>query len=109
MKLKLVAAEKAEANRMILIGAIGLLVSLENNLMTVEDCKQYLFNPKSISILENEGIDNKVIEIIEIGCTLEKNDNLANIHELKFKAKECLKKLAYDPGFNRDRKWLYRF
>lgn len=55
MKLKLIIAEKDEANRMIIVCAIGLLTSLEGNLMTIKECQQYLFNPTSVSILEKEG------------------------------------------------------
>lgn len=109
MKLKLKVAEKEEASRMILIGAIGLLVSLENNLMTVEACKQYLFNPASVRILAKEGIDSKVIEIIDLCCAFEKIEDLANVQELKYKAKECLRNLAYNPDLSRNMKWLYSF
>lgn len=109
MKLKLIINKKDEANRMIVVSAIGLLVSLENHLMTLEDSKQYLFNPSSISILEKEEINEKVIEIIELGCALEKTESLAEISELKSKAKECLESLPYTLDINKDRKWLYRF
>lgn len=109
MKLKLVINKKDEANRMIVVSAIGLLVSLENHLMTLEDCKKYMFNPSSISILEKEGINEKVIEIIELGCALEKTKSLTEISELKSKAKECLENLPYTLDLNKDRKWLYRF
>lgn len=109
MELKLVINKKDEANRMVVVSAIGLLVSLENNLMTLEDCKQYLFNSSSISLLEKEGVNEKVIEIIELGCKLGKTKSLAEISELKSKAKECLENLPYTPDLNENRKWLYRF
>lgn len=115
MKLKLVIDEKDEANRMILICAIGLLDALEHSLMTIEESHQYLFNPTTLDVLKKEGIADGVIDIIKSTCELlEKkllvtDKSTASYMEMKSEMKECLKKLKYDPDGNTNMKWLYRF
>lgn len=112
MKLKMTSHTEADANKMSLICAIGLLKALKSRLLTTNECEQYLFSPYSTSILERKGIDRKVIEIIEFAWELEDVESLrperldANIDELIDKAKGCLKRMEYDPDFNVERKWL---
>lgn len=109
MKLKLVIDKKDEANRMLVICAIGLLSSLESKLMTIEDSQQYLFNSDTISILEKEGIDEQVIELIKLAQKLDTDQLPTSVVDLKSKAKKCLKELEYTPDFNENIKWLHRF
>ncbi|EOH96856.1 hypothetical protein UAY_02587 [Enterococcus moraviensis ATCC BAA-383] len=94
MKLKLSANKKNEAERLVLTIAIGLLESLENGLLTINDCENYLFSPCSVSILEEKGLSGDVIEIVELGCELEDIQSLRpaklkdGIRDLKEQSKE---------------------
>ncbi len=97
MELILRVDEKTEAERLVLVCAIGLLESLENDILTIEDCEKYLFSPYSVQLLKKKNLDEKVIEIIELGCELEDVQSLnpdklsKNIRELKAQASKQLK------------------
>jgi hypothetical protein len=112
MKLKISVAKKNEAERLMLITAIGLLDALENELLTIEDCENYLFSPYSVSILEEQCLNKEVIEIIELGCELEDVQSLRptklkeEIIELKARAKICLKKIKPSEDPYDVKKWL---
>lgn len=115
MNLKITIKNKGDANKLILVSAIGLLESLENKLLTINECQQYLFSPYSVSILEKEGLERNVIEIVELGCELEDIESLLpseldiEIRELKERAKKVLKRCESNPEFNEDRKWLDQY
>lgn len=110
--MKITIKNKEDANRLILVTAIGLLDALEKKLLKINECQQYLFSPYSISILEKEGLEKKVIEIVELGCELEDVESLypddlnSEIKKLKGKAERILGDIDYNPDFNEDRKWL---
>lgn len=110
--MKITIKNKRDANKLILVSVIGLLESLENKLLTINECQQYLFSPYSVSILEKEGMEKKVIEIVELGCELEDVESLypedldIEIRKLKEKAECILGDIDYNPDFNEDRKWL---
>ncbi|EPI03158.1 hypothetical protein D920_00312 [Enterococcus faecalis 13-SD-W-01] len=112
MNLKITIKNKEDANKFILVSAIGLLESLEKKLLTINECQQYLFSPYSVSILEKERLDEKVIKIVELGCELEDIESLlpnelnTEIKNLKEQAKNALKKINSNPDFSEDRKWL---
>lgn len=110
--MRITIRNKGDANKLILVSAIGLLESLENKLLTINECQQYLFSPYSVSILEKEGLEKEVIEIVELGCELEDVESLypddlnSEIRKLKGKAERILGEIDYNPDFNEDRKWL---
>ncbi|MBC1504080.1 DUF3969 family protein [Listeria booriae] len=112
MKLILSVDKKNEAERMVLICIIGLLDSLENNLLTIEECEGYLFSPYSVTILKEKNLDSQVIEILELGCELEDVQSLlpdklqAEIQDLKARAKECLKKSLNSSNQYQVQNWL---
>lgn len=112
MELKLSVNEKNEAERLVLISAIGLLESLENGIVTIEDCENYLFNPYSVSVLEGKKLDTEVIEIIELGCELEDVQSLVpdklqdEIKGLKEQAKERLKNIPLSKDPYDVKKWI---
>ncbi|MCA5014045.1 MULTISPECIES: DUF3969 family protein [unclassified Enterococcus] len=112
MELTFNVIKKNEAERLILVTVIGLLESLENELLTIEDCENYLFSPYSVSILEEKGLSEDVIEIVELGCELEDVQSLRpaklkdGIRELKEQAKEYLKKIAPSDDPYDVKKWL---
>ncbi len=100
MKLNLSVIKKSEAERLILVSVIGLLESFENQLLTLEDCENYLFSPYTESILEDKGISEKIIEIVELGCELEDIQSLMpnrlkeEVNTLTLQAFECLKEVS---------------
>lgn len=112
MKLNLSVVKENEAERLILVSAIGLLESLENDLLTIEDCEHYLFSPYSVSILEEKGINEKIIEIIELGCELEDIQSLMpdklkkGIKDLKIQASELLLGTSSSADPYEVKKWL---
>lgn len=115
MKLKMTSQTERDSNKMILVCAIGLFESIKSNLLTINECEQFLFSPYTTSILEKKGIDKKVIEIIEFAWELEDIESLRperlddNIDILINKAKGCLKNIEYDPDFNVERKWVDQY
>lgn len=112
MKLNLSVIKKKEAERLILVSVIGLLESFENQLMTLEDCENYLFSPYTVSILEEKGISGKIIEIVELGCELEDIQSLMpnrlkeEVNTLKLQAFECLIELSHSDDPYNVKKWL---
>jgi hypothetical protein len=112
MILSLSANRIDEANIMLLICTIGLLESLEKELLTIEECELYLFSPYSLSILEKKGIDENVINIVYLGTELEDiqslfPDKLENkIRSLNTMARELLREIQTTEKNFEVRKWL---
>ncbi|WP_314060309.1 DUF3969 family protein [uncultured Vagococcus sp.] len=112
MQLNLSVNKTNEAERLILVSAIGLLESLENQVLTIDDCENYLFSPYTVSILEEKGVSEKVIEIVELGCELEDIQSLMpdrlkeEIHTLKLQAYECLRGVPLSDDPFDVKKWL---
>lgn len=96
MVLNLSVNKTNEANTLVLVCAIGLL-EVENDLLRIEDCDQYLFSPYSLDILQRKGIDQSIIDIVHLGTEIEDIESLLphllekNIRELQETAKEQLK------------------
>lgn len=96
MVLNLSVNKTNEANILVLVCAIGLL-EVENDLLPIEDCDQYLFSPYSLTILQRKGIDQSIIDIVHLGTEIEDIESLLphllekNIRELQEAAKEQLK------------------
>lgn len=96
MGLNLSVNKTNEANILVLVCAIGLL-EVENDLLRIEDCDQYLFSPYSLDILQRKGIDQSIIDIVHLGTEIEDIESLLphllekNIRELQDAAKEQLK------------------
>ena len=112
MNLKLSVNNENEANIMIVILIIGLLDSLENGLITIDESQDYLFTPYTVSILSEKGIDKQIIEIIEHGCELEDIESLLpdmldnKIKTLKDDAKKQLIKIRQYEKTYEVKKWI---
>ncbi|MGC6768951.1 DUF3969 family protein [Enterococcus sp. LJL51] len=76
MVISLSASEKSEMERLILVTALGLLESLKNNVLTIDECQNYLFSPYTQSILEAKKIDEAVVATIEKCLFLEDYEDL---------------------------------
>lgn len=75
MVLNLSVNKTNEANVLVLVCAIGLL-EVENDLLRIEDCDQYLFSPYSLDILQRKGIDQSIIDIVHLGTEIEDIESL---------------------------------
>lgn len=84
MNISLSTIEKGDSERLILITAVGLLESLEKNILTIEDCEQYLFSPYTVEVLKQKQVDEKVIQIIDKGLYLEDYESLLPDEMLKY-------------------------
>lgn len=111
MVLNLSVNRKNEANILVLVCAIGLL-ELENELLSIEDCDQYLFSPYSLDILQRKGIDQSIIDIVHLGTELEDIESLVphllekNIRELQASAKEQLKLIQSKEKIYEPKNWI---
>lgn len=98
MALNLSVNRTNEANILVLVCAIGLL-ELENDLLTIEECDQYLFSPYSLDILQRKGIDQNINDIVHLGTELEDIESLLphlleeEIGKLQEASKEELRKI----------------
>ncbi|SHI36445.1 Protein of unknown function [Clostridium cavendishii DSM 21758] len=94
MKLILEANEKVINERILAILELGLLTALSNNVISIEECEGYLFNPYIMKLLNKNKINTEIINIIHEGCELEDIQSLLpdklteNIERLN---KKCLK------------------
>ncbi|SDZ05986.1 Protein of unknown function [Evansella caseinilytica] len=71
MELKIKVKSKEEIQQLLCIIQLGLLQALEKDAITIEEAEGYLFNPFSVEQLEKMNIDDKVVDIIRLGCELE--------------------------------------
>lgn len=57
--------------KIILITIIGVLESLENGALTIDEAEKYLFSPHTVRKLYEKKCSLKIIRVIEKGCELE--------------------------------------
>lgn len=99
-ELKVSIQDKKEIEKFILINIIGLMDSLKDGLVTIDECEVYLYSPYSIKKLSGLKIDNNIINLIEEGCELEDIESLVPekldnaIDNIKIKASDLLSKLS---------------
>ncbi|MBO0453181.1 DUF3969 family protein [Candidatus Enterococcus murrayae] len=111
-KLKLSVYNKKDANIMLLVCIIGLLDSLKDGILAIDECEQYLFSPYSLDVLKRKGIDRRIIDIVHLGTELEDVESLlperleANIQELHQRAKDLLREIKPDGIYYGEKKWL---
>lgn len=114
MKLKLSVNKKYQANIMVLVSIIGLLDSLKDGILSIDECEQYLFSPYSLDVLRRKGIDKRIIDIVHLGTELEDVESLrpehlsTEIQELHASAKELLEKIKPKEMTYGEKKWLDR-
>lgn len=99
-ELKISIQDKKEIEKFILINVIGLMDSLKDGLVTIDECEVYLYSPYSIKKLSDLKIDNNIIDLIEEGCELEDIESLVPekldnaIDSIKKKASRLLSELS---------------
>jgi hypothetical protein len=110
MKLILSIEDKTEIKRFLLVLNVGLINSLKNGLISIEEVENYLYNPYSLERLRNLGVDQEIIELIQEGCELKnidriiKNQLKQTMDELESKSINNLKKLP--KSFIPVKKWI---
>ena len=62
--------------KILLIGIIGVLVSLKNRSITIDESESFLFSPRNIRLLTNLNCDTSILDLIENGCLLENFESL---------------------------------
>lgn len=55
----------------ILIIALGLLYSLKEEVVTINESEQYLFCPRVIKLLKEERCNKDIVNLVKCGCELE--------------------------------------
>lgn len=111
MTLNMSVNRKNEANILILVCTLGLL-ELEDDLLTIEECDQYLFSPYSLDILQRKGINQNIIDIVHLGTELEDIESLLphllekNIKELHEAAREQLRVIQSKEKTYKIKGWL---
>ena len=99
MELKLSISGKHETERIISLMLLGLLTAMEKGTLSIEEAEGYLFNPYSFEHLEQLGLDDRVVDIVKLGCELEDVESLipdklqSTIQDLKERALSTLESL----------------
>ncbi|WP_316338448.1 DUF3969 family protein [Clostridium sp.] len=100
LELKISLRNKNEIERFLLINIIGIMDSLKEELITIDECEIYLFSPYSINKLCELKINNEIISLLEEGTELEDVESLvpeklkSTIDNLKFRAIDLLSKIS---------------
>jgi hypothetical protein len=63
--------EKSNSQRFLLIFVLGLINSLKNNLISLNEAEQLLFSPATAELLTKNSCDQKIIDLIHLGTELE--------------------------------------
>lgn len=81
LKLTISTNNETESKRLILFLILALSKSLQNNIITIEDAENLLFNPYSVKKICK--IDEDIANIIQLGCELEDIESLIPNNLLK--------------------------
>lgn len=75
------------------------MVALKEGIVTIEEIENYIYNPYSVKKLENHGIREDVIRLVNLGCELEDVMSLipdkltSSIIDIENQSKELLRSL----------------
>lgn len=100
LELKISLRNKNEIERFLLINIIGIMDSLKEELITIDEFEIYLFSPYSINKLCELKINNEIINLLKEGTELEDVESLvpeklkSTIDNLKFRAIDLLSKIS---------------
>lgn len=62
---------KSIDEKVILINIVGVLESIKNNAITIDEAEKFIFSPYTRKKLCDINCDARIIEIVEKGCELE--------------------------------------
>lgn len=60
-----------QASKFISFLTLGVLTALDRNLISIDEAEGFIFKPYLAKLLEQIGLDKKLIEIINLGCELD--------------------------------------
>ncbi|HHR6078504.1 TPA: DUF3969 family protein [Providencia alcalifaciens] len=60
-----------QAGKFISFLALGILVALDKKLISIDEAEGFVFKPYLVKLLEQIGSDERVTEIINLGCELD--------------------------------------
>lgn len=101
---------KEEIEKFLLITNIGIVKSISNKLITIEQAENYLYSPYSVEKIKTLGINDEVIRLIELGCELEDVESLipnklnSTLDSMYNKTIELLRKSEIN--VNNNKKWI---
>jgi hypothetical protein len=101
-EMKISISHKSEIERFILLSIIGLVDSLIVGAISIEKCEEYLFSPYSVDKLNTLKLDERIVELVEMGCELEDVESLIpeklhkSIDEIRLKAIDLLRNLPIE-------------
>ncbi|UBX50989.1 DUF3969 family protein [Providencia alcalifaciens] len=90
MKLSYSLADE-HASKFISFLALGVLTALDKNLISIDEAEGYIFKPYLSKLLEKIGSEEKLIDIVNLGCEL---DDVASLYpeDLQDQIKDLLDK-----------------
>jgi len=71
MSINFTVDNLVESRRLIITIIVGLLILIKNEVISIDEAEQYLFNPYSINKLSFCGVDQELLDIVLEGCELE--------------------------------------
>jgi hypothetical protein len=80
-----------QASKFISFLTLGVLTALDRNLISIDEAEGFIFKPYLAKLLEQMGSEEKLIDIINIGCEL---DDVASLYpeDLDVQIKDLLDK-----------------
>ena len=104
---------KIEIERLICILNLGICAALNSGSLTIEEAETYLYSPYTMEQLEKLGVDQELIELIQLGTELEDVKSLIpeklsdSIEEIEMESIKFLKSLASNISTNiPQNKWI---
>ena len=90
-------------SKIIMLMVLGIVRALKMNLLTIDEAQHIIFSPATLDVLQKNGGDKSVMEIIHLGTELEDVKDLiphqfqSSIEEIERKVFDYLKnELKYD-------------
>ncbi|MEX5757731.1 DUF3969 family protein [Providencia hangzhouensis] len=104
MRLNYSISDK-QASKFISFLTLGVLTALDKNLISIDEAEGFVFKPYLAKFLEQIDSDEKLIEIINLGCELEDVECLIP-EQLQASIEELIQKTITVISQNEDFDWL---
>lgn len=76
MKFSVSSEDSIEIERLILILNLGITTALEQRVLSIEDAEKLLYSPYSMEKIKQIGANDKIVDLINLGCELENVERL---------------------------------
>ncbi len=106
MDINLRITDNDDVNKTLGILEIGILTALESKIISIDEAEELLFNRYNSRVLQESGVNQTIVEVIELGCELEDVKDLIpyklenEIAELKQKVMDMLITLKKTGNFS---------